>query len=44
MKQSLLEEGIVCIVYNDSGNDAGINKELNEKNEKHSKCLLKHGV
>jgi hypothetical protein len=28
IKQSLLEEGVVCIVYNDSGNDAGINKEL----------------
>jgi len=31
IKQSLLEEGVVCIVYNDSGNDAGVNKELTRK-------------
>ena len=30
IKQLLLEEG-VCIVYNDSGNDAGDNKELTRR-------------
>jgi hypothetical protein len=27
----LLEERVVCIVYNDSGNDAGVNNELTRK-------------
>jgi len=31
MKQSLLEERTVCIVYNDRGNYAGVNKELTRR-------------
>ena len=31
IKQSLLEEGVVCIADNDSGNDAGVNKELTRR-------------
>jgi len=31
IKQLLVEEGVVCIVYNDSGNDAGVNKELTRR-------------